>query len=242
MSSDSRYTSLDSRYHVPGRAWKFDQSVTDCFDDMLARSIPGLSGLREMVSLLTRVYAQKYSLCVDLGCSTGTQWAHYVDSWSRPAGFTYAGYDESGSMVTAAKKKLKGKYVESIERHDLRSGFPNDLYSVSVIWAILTLQFIPVERRRGIIENAYRSLNDGGAMIVVEKCFEHTDNPWKFIYEIYKKSKGYTDDQINKKAASLENVLVPLPSNATVEMLETAGFYTESFFQALGFRGWLAVK
>ena len=26
--------------HEPGGAWAFDQDVADCFDDMLARSIP----------------------------------------------------------------------------------------------------------------------------------------------------------------------------------------------------------
>ena len=51
--------------------WAFDQEVTNAFDNMLERSIPGYEDMRNLVTSLTIKFAQPKSAILDLGCSSG---------------------------------------------------------------------------------------------------------------------------------------------------------------------------
>src|SRR5690606_4570024 len=57
--------------------------------------------------------------------------------------------------------------VVDIREHDLRQGVPAE--PASLILAVLTLLFTPIEYRQRIVSDAYATLQPGGAFIVVEK-------------------------------------------------------------------------
>ena len=59
--------------HAPAAKWEFDQNVTQCFDDMLSRSIPQYEVMRSLVHSLAKAYAQRRTWIVDIGCSRGIQ-------------------------------------------------------------------------------------------------------------------------------------------------------------------------
>ena len=44
------------------------------------------------------------------------------------------------------------------------------------------------------------------------------------IYKEWKKTKGFTDEEINSKTKSLKSVLDPFSSNGNIAMLKRAGF------------------
>lgn len=60
---------------VPGEKWVFDESVADCFENMLSRSIPQYDVMRSSVSNLCRYIIEKSNKhtvnMLDLGCSDG---------------------------------------------------------------------------------------------------------------------------------------------------------------------------
>src|SRR6267154_4697280 len=58
--------------HVqPDGKWSFNDDVAKCFDDMLIRSIPQHSVMRQAVFDVGSRYVQKETAIIDLGCSRG---------------------------------------------------------------------------------------------------------------------------------------------------------------------------
>ncbi len=64
-------TNGSSLGHFPGRRWEFDESVTQVFADMLARSIPQIESMRETIHQFAGRLIQPGTDVVDLGCACG---------------------------------------------------------------------------------------------------------------------------------------------------------------------------
>jgi tRNA (cmo5U34)-methyltransferase len=231
---------------TPTEPWKFDEQVTDAFDDMLKRSIPQYDVMRNScVSLATR-YAQDEILIVDLGTSRGEALAQIAARRSKTN--RYLGLEISEPMIEAARKRFR-HYNEAgfdivIDKHDLRNGLPD--IEACIIFSILTLQFTPIEYRLKIVQDIYKKLTIGGAFIFVEKVLgASADLDKKMILEYYsvKAANGYSEEQIERKRLSLEGVLVPLTASWNESLLHNAGFTEiDCFWRWMNFAGWIAIK
>lgn len=232
--------------HVkPGDKWRFDEAVTACFDDMLERSIPLYPNMRDSVHQLAMKFARKNTWILDLGCSRGQQLHRLCHELG--ANNSYCGVEISEPMADAAKHVLKA-WIEAglceIRSEDLRSTMP-DLPS-SVILAVLTLQFIPIEHRQKVTRAAYETLLPGGAMIVVEKVLGSANEIDEVMVDRYyalKHQNGYSEEDITRKRLSLEGVLVPLTADWNEDMLRKSGFrQIDCFWRWMNFAGWIALK
>jgi len=235
----------DSRGHNPDGEWQFDEGVTACFDDMLERSIPQYSEMRALVTYFAECYRQRETTICDLGASRGEAIAPLIDKYG--ALNTYALVEVSEPMLAVLRERFAG-WVDTgrlrIYDTDLRRGFPPE--RCSVILAVLTLQFVPIEYRQRVVTDAYEALLPGGALIVVEKILGDTapiDNRLVDRYLAMKSEKGYSDDDIERKRLSLEGVLVPLTAEWNMRLLERAGFsQVDCFWRWCNFAGWVAIK
>lgn len=231
---------------MPTGKWEFDQEVTDCFGEMLERSIPAYSDMRELVKRIGKRYVKRNTSIIDLGCSTGEAVLPFIKAYG--AQNTYKLYDVSEPMLNACRERYKGWINEgflSVEEFDIRNGLPEFLFS-SLILSVLTLQFTPIEYRQKIIQSIYDSLQPGGALIIVEKVLG-SDYPMDsmMVDEYYriKSENAYTQEQISAKRKSLEGVLVPITAKWNEEMMKQAGFKSvDCFWRYLNFAGWVAVK
>jgi len=228
----------------PTGPWEFDKNVTKVFDDMLSRSIPGFSDMRYLTTKIAARYAQLDTTIVDLGCSRGGSLAPIMEMLGNRN--EYLGVEVSLPMREAALHRFES-YLDlkcTVEDIDLRNDFPR--CNSSVILSILTLQFIPIEYRQRVLADAYASLSDGGAFILVEKVLgidAHTNSLLVDLYYDLKGENGYTEEQINSKRIALEGVLVPVTSEWNVQFLENAGFkHVDCFWKNLNFAGWVGVK
>lgn len=117
---------------------------------------------------------------------------------------------------------------------------------MSLILSILTVQFTPIEQRHKILSGFYDSLNEGGALIYVEKVLGDTTDVNEMLVKSYYETKannGYTKEQIESKRLSLEGVLVPITAKWNEDLLRKSGFsQVECFWRSLNFAGWVAVK
>ena len=230
--------------HFPGDKWKFDDSVTQVFEDMLWRSIPQYEVMRQAVTDLAAQYTTEDSEIVDLGCSRGENIARLLSVLN--GGCRFIGIDVSEPMLDAARQRFQsaGDSVK-IERFDLRQGYPA-VKNVSVTLAILTLQFTPIEYRHQIVRNIYKSTRSGGCLILVEKVIGATadiDSCLRDRYYDLKGQNGYSTDEIERKRLSLEGVLVPVTAKWNEELLKSGGFnQTDCFWRWMNFAGWIAVK
>jgi tRNA (cmo5U34)-methyltransferase len=223
--------------------WKFDSQVTEVFDDMLKRSIPGFDAMREMTTSIAAKFAISETYILDLGCSKGGAIAKLIEVLDES--YKFRGIEISEPMRLEAQERFKDSKsrVEIIDM-DLRINFPKD--PASVVLSVLTLQFIPIEYRQKIVKQVYDCLIPGGAFILVEKVLGSDAVINEMLVKEYydlKGKNGYTEEQINTKRRSLEGILVPVTSKWNEEILVKSGFQSvDSFWRNLNFVGWVAIK
>jgi tRNA (cmo5U34)-methyltransferase len=224
-----------------GKKWEFDEEVTKVFGDMLSRSIPNYDTMRELCFMVGRNFVRENGIVSDIGCSNGLASDKFVNAFPNVKFYLS---DVSEPMLDACRKKYEGNENVVVLNHDLRNGVPmkgNDL-----VIASLTLQFTPIEYRWNILQSIYDSLNQGGALILVEKILgsnARIDNILVNEYYNIKRENGYSEELIQNKRKSLEGVLVPLTSDFNEHLLTMCGFKEiDCFWRCLNFCAWVAIK
>ena len=229
----------------PAGSWVFDAAVADAFDDMLQRSIPQYEVMRAAVISVGERFVQRDSYIVDLGCSRGESLAPFVKRFG--AYNMFLGIEVSQPMIAIARDRFKGMIAAGcveVRDLDLRREYPR--VPTSLTLAILTLQFVPIEYRQRVVREAYKATVPGGALVLVEKILGATaevDNIFVTHYHALKRDHGYSQESVDRKALSLEGVLVPVTAQWNAELLRQAGFTTiECFWRWMNFAGWVAIK
>lgn len=231
---------------VPGEKWAFDESVTVCFDDMLSRSIPSYDVMRKMTLALgiNALGAQVSPTVMDLGASRGEAIHDFVSFF--PKGNFYA-LEISDPMLDVMRERFRNHTNVTVLREDLRVGnVVREIKSTHLVLSVLTLQFIPIEYRQALVQALYDNLQTGGAFILVEKVLGNTpklnDVLVREYYE-FKHANGYSYEDIARKKASLEGVLVPITAKWNEDLLSSVGFrQVDCFYRHLNFAGWVAIK
>jgi tRNA (cmo5U34)-methyltransferase len=228
-----------------GARWQFDSSVTDVFDNMLARSVPQYTVMRQAVYALGSAFVAPGTAVVDLGCSRGEALAPFVETFG--ASNRFVGVEVSPTMLEAARERFAGPIAEGvveIRDLDLRTRCPPEHASLTL--AVLTIQFTPVEHRPHLVRSVFEHTLPGGAVILVEKIVASTaelDALFVRHYHAMKAQNGYTTEQIERKRLALEGVLVPATARWNEDLLGDAGFRrVECFWRWLNFAGWVAVR
>ena len=231
---------------MPTGKWEFNQEVTDCFDEMLQRSIPAYADMRDLVTRIGKHYVKRKTSIIDLGCSTGEAINPFIKTCG--AQNTYKLFDVSQPMLEKARERYKNWEdcgLLEVKELDIRNGLPKYTFA-SLILSVLTLQFTPIEYRQKIISSVYESLEPGGAFILVEKVLGTNyalDSMMVDEYYKIKEQNAYTQEQISAKRKSLEGVLVPITARWNEEMLRDTGFTSvDCFWRYLNFAGWVAIK
>ena len=231
--------------HLPSGRWEFDDEVTRVFDDMLERSIPQYDTMRGLVFEVGKRFVGPGSVIVDLGCSRGEALAPYVHTLGMTA--SYVGIELSPPMLQASRDRFAAEIEAgrmSLLDIDLRTEYPQ--VDATLTLSVLTLQFLPIEYRPRILRDIYEHTTPGGALILVEKVLggsATTDRLMTDLYHDLKRSKGYGQEEIERKRLSLEGVLVPVTASWNEDLVRRAGFdEVECFWRCLNFAGWVAVK
>lgn len=231
---------------VPGDKWAFDDKVTDAFDDMLERSIPAYNVMRDLTTTLAQSFMRADTDVIDLGCSRGAAVEPLVRDGLTGTRFHLV--DVSQPMLAAARARFRPEIEAgrvSVYDLDLRRQYPNAA-GTSVTLCVLTLQFVPIEYRWALLQRAYDATVPGGALLLVEKVLGqgsrlHETFDWEYL--AFKRRNRYTEEQIARKRASLEGVLVSQTADANVAMLRGVGFSAvDCYYRWLNFAGWVAVR
>lgn len=233
---------------VPKEKWEFDGAVADCFDNMLSRSIPLYDQMRTLCYKIGRRFITEESAIMDLGASRGEALRPFIED-NTAKSFIAIEIAEPMRKVLIELYGNNDKFVlADIPSSDLRS-FDSANYKgqhTNLILSILTLQFTPIEYRMHIIQAIYDSLEVGGAFLFVEKVLGTSPVIDKILVDNYyefKNANGYSYDDIQRKKASLEGVLVPVTASWNEDILKGAGFkHVDCFYRHLNFCGWIAIK
>lgn len=221
------------------RPFEFDGDVAECFDDMLARSIPDYRTMRALTDRLGARYAGRGDAVLGIGTSLGRD----IDSFAL-RGCEVVSCESSAPMYERQRKSFESFSNVDVRLCDVTREYPAREFRLAL--AVLTLQFIRPEDRDLVVARTYEHLADGGAFIVVEKVLGETwelDAALSDEYYREKGANGYTSEQLESKREALAFVMQPYKASQNEAMLRSAGFRkVDCFWRHLNFAGWVAVK
>ncbi|RAP34079.1 carboxy-S-adenosyl-L-methionine synthase CmoA [Candidatus Marinamargulisbacteria bacterium SCGC AG-410-N11] len=221
-------------------SFKFNQEVTNVFDDMLVRSVPLYEVIhKSIINIIKKVYFSNCKI-LDLGCSNGKLFSVLL---SEQLNVKYIGVDSSPFMIKEALGRYNDKNCQFITKN-IDQDFKME--NIDIVVANLTIQFIQPEIRQQLIKNLYHSLNKNSYLIIVEKeICENNDLAALFteIYHDFKKQHGYSDLEIQQKIKALKNILIPFTAQQNIDLLKNAGFEKiNPFIRWFNFSGYIAKK
>lgn len=226
----------------------FDGKVAAVFDDMVSRSVPHYTELQAMLAdLAVEFLPEENGLVCDLGCSTGTTIDLLAAHRRIPAATRFLGLDNAPDMLERARAKLAPHLASgrvSLLECDLNAGV--DLPHCNVVIMNWTLQFVRPLHRESLLRHIAEQLESPGALLLSEKVLvadSWLNRAYVELYLRYKKARGYSDEEIQRKREALENVLIPYRVEENVEMLRRCGFTTvDVFFRWFNWASIIAMK
>lgn len=240
--------SEDKIYSSPIRNiedFTFDQTVSEAFDDMIDRSVPGYRTLIANMGPIASHFLRAGTNCYDLGCSHGAAALSVYHHCHDLAVNIYA-IDNSAAMTRRCETLIK--HARANKKIMVRQ---NDICDVSinnasVVILNLTLQFLPIQKRQALLENIYRGLVSGGVCILTEKIiFKDAwhEDLYQQLHTRFKSANKYSQLEISQKRKALENVLIRESLQTHQQRLTEIGFsHSLVWFQCINFVSILAIK
>ncbi len=225
-------------------AWTFkSEAVAAAFDRHVSLSVPEYDRVQRLVARLATYFLVNGGVHLDWGCSTGRTILEVARA-NPGRRVRHVGADDSQEMVRRAEERLR---VEGVEA-DLRV-LPLRLVppppGTCLVTALYVLQFLPPAERLEAIAVATDGLQEGGALVLVEKTLPDDPElcaPFQDVLWDEKQENGYTPEEVAAKARSLRGVLRPLPVGEVEASLAACGLRATRFWQYLSFAGWVCVK
>jgi len=193
---------------------------------------------------ISEYFVENETTVFDIGCSTGAfLYAVRDRNEARCPSARYIGIDIETSF-TSQWRELNLNNLE-LQVADIRSfTIPNNC---SFVTSIFSLQFIPEAERPKIVDQIYRSLRPGGALIVAEKTFcrlPKLNEMLTFIHYDFKR-QSFTDAEILAKERSLRSIMKLWSEDQIVSSLVSGGFAhpnVQCFWRNHSFAAFIALK
>ncbi|MDB2373965.1 carboxy-S-adenosyl-L-methionine synthase CmoA [Psychrosphaera haliotis] len=231
--------------HSEVKDFTFDRSVVEVFPDMIQRSVPGYSTIVSSIGKLAKQFQQENSNIYDLGCSLGAAtiaMRKFVDA----PNCKIIGVDNSEAMVERCRLHInafKSSVPAEIQCADIND---IEIENASVVVMNFTLQFIPPEKRRFLLDKIFAGLKPGGVFILSEKFVfddETINDALTDLHLDFKRANGYSELEISQKRSAIENVMKIDSFQAHIERLGNVGFsHVSSWYQCFNFGSFIAIK
>ncbi len=209
--------------------FRFDASVAAVFPDMLRRSIPGYTASLEAIGSLAARYVKDGTNCYDLGCSLGAA-TLAMRQGIRARDCRIVAIDNAEAMIARCAEVLaQDDAATATTPIELLLGDIQDaeIRNASMVVMNYTLQFLPIEDRERMLQTICDGLNPGGLLLLSEKVVDEDPHMEALLVELHhehKRRNAYSELEISRKRAALENVLVPESVAAHRERLTRVGF------------------
>ena len=245
MSKDEIYASDDA----DPRPFEFNENVARVFPDMLRRSIPGYDASIEAIGWLASRYVRANTRCYDLGCSLGAAAEAIRDNVAQP-GVQIVAVDNAPAMVARCRQRLAAGAAgdDSRPRVEVVAGDARDIgiENASMVVMNYTLQFLPPDTRNPMMRTIARGLTERGIFVLSEKVVhedEAIDGLLVDLHHEYKRRNAFSDLEISRKRAALENVLIPERVETHRRRLTQSGFrHVGVLLQYFNFMSLVAIR
>ena len=215
----------DGRLEEP---FRFNSAVADVFPDMLQRSIPGYAASLEAIGSLAARYVTAGSSCYDLGCSLGAA-TIAMRQGIRAADCKIIAVDNAPAMIERCTEILAAEQLRSLTPVEVRLADieDTDISNASMVVMNYTLQFLDIDQRDPVVARVFDGLLPGGLFVLSEKVVDEDPHMEELLVDLHhehKRRNAYSELEISRKRAALENVLLPETVAAHRERLGAAGF------------------
>ena len=229
--------------NLSGLPFTFNQEVTEVFEDMINRSVPGYRTSLRLITLFTKHYYQSDTKCYDIGCSLG---ASSLSMLKAKKDVKIIAIDNSEAMIEECKNRFdKLPQSQSIQflQQDVMEA---ELDNASIIVLNYLIQFLDLEQRERLFDKIFSALLPGGILILSEKIHYKNSFESNRIFRTHHKFKsinGYSDLEISGKRDSLEGVLITEPEEDHFSRGVRAGFKSSTkVLSNLNFRTFIFCK
>jgi tRNA (cmo5U34)-methyltransferase len=204
----------------------FNEEVTEVFEDMIDRSVPGYTSSLRLIENLSRKYFIEGTHCYDLGCSLGASSMSLIKAMGKREGKIFA-IDNSPAMIAACEQEyadlIKTGKVKFIKQ-DVNEA---QIDKASVVVINFVLQFLNSKDRDGLLKKVFLGMKQGALLILSEKI--HFDNKFRNLtidnlHHQFKSNNGYSKMEISRKRDALEGVLMTDLETLHLKRLESIGF------------------
>jgi len=209
--------------------WTFKtDGIASEFDFHIREQLPWYELVTESVAYIARNYVPQNGVIYDIGASTGNMLVA-LKELIHERDITYIPIDESPTMCEMFTQNHPEYHVECFDVTVIDLIKPFDVAIV-----MLTAMFLPVKKQERFMQDLYDKMNEGGAIIVVDKvCDEegYFSTVMKRLTMYWKLKNGAKAEDILKKELSLSGIQRPIKMN-----------YAKQFFQLGEFKGWVIEK
>ena len=219
MNEDKLY--IDEK--LSDEPFRFDDAVAAVFPDMLRRSIPGYAASIEAIGSLAARYVRPGTNCYDLGCSLGAA-TLAMRQGTRKTDCRIIAIDNSEAMIERCRGAVGDDESIDLRLADIRDV---EIENASMVVMNYTLQFLDVEARDAMVRRIADGLIAGGLFVLSEKVVDDDAHMEELLVELHyehKRRNEYSELEISRKRAALENVLIPESVARHRQRLSDAGF------------------
>ncbi len=227
--------------------FRFNKAVADVFPDMLQRSIPGYAASIEAIGSLAARFVTVGSVCYDLGCSLGAA-TIAMRQGIRAADCRIIAIDNAPAMLERCKEIVAAEDQQSSTPIEMKLADieDTDISNASMVVMNYTLQFLDVDIRDAVIGRIFEGLLPGGLLLLSEKVIDIDPTMEGLLVDLHhehKRRNDYSQLEVGRKRAALENVLIPETVTAHRQRLTAAGFaHTAVWLRYFNFVSIVAIK
>lgn len=205
------------------------------------RQVPGFLALQRMAGLLLAERVQDDGHVLVLGAGGGLELKAFTEAHH---GWRFCGVDPSAEMLALAERTL-GPLASRV---DFCQGYIDSAPAgpFDAATCLLTLHFIPEEKRRRTLVELHRRLKPGAPLVVAHHSFPQQDGEkakWLARYVAFAAASGVPALNAESAIAAMSERLPLLSPEQDEAVLREAGFTDVAlFYAAFTFRGWVAYK
>jgi len=211
--------------NVSGLPFSFNQEVTEVFEDMIDRSVPGYNTTLKIIQQQAKIHSIDRSNIYDLGCSIGASTFSLLNALNGRSNII--AIDNSEPMVRSCTERFS-KYIKAGQVNFLKEDISNsEITNASIVVINFVLQFLGIKERGDLMHKIYEGLVPGGILILSEKV--HFDSKKQTeeisnIHHSFKTTNGYSKLEISSKRDSLEGILITETESQHLDRAKEIGF------------------
>tara|TARA_B100000989_G_scaffold291044_1_gene265035 strand:- start:25819 stop:26550 length:732 start_codon:yes stop_codon:yes gene_type:complete len=227
-----------------GETWRFNNEVAKNFDQHVVSSIPHYNALQKYIANISEWFLTENSTIYDIGCSTSNTSYEISKKNEKIKKLNFLCIDSSKQMLEISKKKLKLlKHNYKFLKKDINKIKTFNKHDLCL--CVLLLPFLKNQKKLPLLKKIQKSLNSGGALLIVDKIHSDlsiSENIFNQIYHDFKLN-FFSKTQIWNKAKSLRSSMKLNTNSQNIELFKKSGFKRyEVFFRWFNFCGYIVFK